>query len=1261
MKKLNKTLSLILCISMVLNFTLPNFATNKDALESTSIETTLSSSDFDFSENDDSVIEEENDTETSKDATNNDKSNENISSEDIESIESTSEEPENDETTSIEQSDDTQNLDIENTTTDIEPFEEEIEIVASTSETNETTYSLGLDNYAKLNTVEQFNYLVEDSAKLVDNTIVLLKDVTLFDTVRFLDNLNLDMNGFSITAPDDNYALYIENNFTLIDSSIKGNDDASGTEDIDEEVKVSEPIINSSIKSVNPSFPVIYAKNAIINLGKTNIIASDGKCGGDAIHLFNSDIYVDGTIIKGGNGLDNYEDAGGDGGNAIVVYKSTNDNVIKVNDGFVYGGKGGKGIGDETPDTGASISYNGIYQGGTKVGKGLKGKKGGGNGGIAINILSKDFDLNKLSFEPMTLFEGSAGSSIIKTENNNEQNKNTTLFGDADEEVSRHYYSLYDLDGKNYLTSLKDQSDFGLCAVYAICAQAETYMMMEFPDFVKNVCGKVTETIARTFPDRNEEINLSEVYFGLATNKTPTDAFGNAGHSDAGNTDGWTWGTSTETQLALASTWRGFVFENDTISDEIPRPQSVVNLANNEPNQTFIDSYADKTVVHARNMRIYNGIDYVNDENIIEEDRLINDLKRAIVKNHGVYFGIYLGDCRSINYTSSTGVNYGSVYMFINDESMSGNSGHGMYIVGWDDDFEFTYPGHANPSGNPDKGVFILKNSWDVFSLIPQKRLMHWASYKNGGDTYALSSDFMAGEYMPAFSKYENNYFYDTGVSGVSMNSKVSITDKELSTNIKADVDVKYKKVLNVFKIRNDKEKAVAVSFYGNLNDREYEVALYRVPNDTNESQIYTAINNENNKLTSKTFNVFHGINVIDFDTPVDLLKGQYIAVVITADESNIGRIWVDGFGREEVDFSTSFNHSTEVKEKSFLAMPTLNFKNIYKNNALVAGDEFNTIRDNYSSDLANSMSCYKITNANVRIKLLTNNYVTIDTGTDGNINGNTTTYYYPTLKASMSDLPLPTVTNSSKRFVGYNTEADGSGTNYDRNSIYSLKIAEYLKLYAQYENVEAETEPSSAPSVAPTEPTPTTAPTTAWVPEQQGNNGGSRGGSSGGGGGGGGGRGGIPNNIVPSEIQNVVSKVTAKSNDIKINKVDSKAVTWVKDTLTNKWKLNVQNANSNANAVFGFYIIEKSLNNALIADTYYMDNEGNMLTGWLNTADDKWYFFDDTKTANEGKMSLGWKNIQNDWYYFTSNGSMMANGVTPDGYKVGADGKYQQ
>ena len=52
-------------------------------------------------------------------------------------------------------------------------------------------------------------------------------------------------------------------------------------------------------------------------------------------------------------------------------------------------------------------------------------------------------------------------------------------------------------------------------------------------------------------------------------------------------------------------------------------------------------------------------------------------------------------------------------------------------------------------------------------------------------------------------------------------------------------------------------------------------------------------------------------------------------------------------------------------------------------------------------------------------------------------------------------------------------------------------------------------------------------------------------------------------------------------------------------------------------------------------------------------------YFFENAKTADEGKMVIGWKSIAGSWYYFVSDGSMMTNGRTPDGYLVGADGRY--
>ena len=103
--------------------------------------------------------------------------------------------------------------------------------------------------------------------------------------------------------------------------------------------------------------------------------------------------------------------------------------------------------------------------------------------------------------------------------------------------------------------------------------------------------------------------------------------------------------------------------------------------------------------------------------------------------------------------------------------------------------------------------------------------------------------------------------------------------------------------------------------------------------------------------------------------------------------------------------------------------------------------------------------------------------------------------------------------------------------------------------------------------------------------------------------------------------------------------------------------------------AVDGFYLInsikEQNVNGMVTyvpeTATYYFDKDGNMLTGWINTSDNKWYFLENVKTAREGMMVFGWYEIQGKWYYFTADGSMLENSVTPDGYFVGSDGAWIQ
>ena len=164
-------------------------------------------------------------------------------------------------------------------------------------------------------------------------------------------------------------------------------------------------------------------------------------------------------------------------------------------------------------------------------------------------------------------------------------------------------------------------------------------------------------------------------------------------------------------------------------------------------------------------------------------------------------------------------------------------------------------------------------------------------------------------------------------------------------------------------------------------------------------------------------------------------------------------------------------------------------------------------------------------------------------------------------------------------------------------------------------------------------------------------------GGSSSSGGGGGGPI--IPNDQAPQTT--VVSSVKESYPAI-----DASQATWVYDPQTNKFKLNVDINGQKLPASNGFFTINEvdaiNVNNLLVPvsvqNTYYFNASGEMVTGFVKTSDGKTYFFENAKTKDEGKMVVGWKKIQNDWYFFNADGAMLVNGITPDGYQIGADGK---
>lgn len=80
----------------------------------------------------------------------------------------------------------------------------------------------------------------------------------------------------------------------------------------------------------------------------------------------------------------------------------------------------------------------------------------------------------------------------------------------------------------------------------------------------------------------------------------------------------------------------------------------------------------------------------------------------------------------------------------------------------------------------------------------------------------------------------------------------------------------------------------------------------------------------------------------------------------------------------------------------------------------------------------------------------------------------------------------------------------------------------------------------------------------------------------------------------------------------------------------------------------------------------YRFDQGGHMLTGWYTDQSGFKYYLNPVDDGTMGSMRIGWQIIGGKVYYFNTMsdgylGKLLVNAVTPDGYKVGADGAWIQ
>ena len=85
------------------------------------------------------------------------------------------------------------------------------------------------------------------------------------------------------------------------------------------------------------------------------------------------------------------------------------------------------------------------------------------------------------------------------------------------------------------------------------------------------------------------------------------------------------------------------------------------------------------------------------------------------------------------------------------------------------------------------------------------------------------------------------------------------------------------------------------------------------------------------------------------------------------------------------------------------------------------------------------------------------------------------------------------------------------------------------------------------------------------------------------------------------------------------------------------------------------------------VTSWYHFNAEGYADGGWFTDKDGQRYYLHNVHDGTFGAMYTGWKQIVDQWYYFNSEksadgaskGSLVMNGVTPDGYSVDTNGAW--
>lgn len=385
-------------------------------------------------------------------------------------------------------------------------------------------------------------------------------------------------------------------------------------------------------------------------------------------------------------------------------------------------------------------------------------------------------------------------------------------------------FDLRDIDGKSYVTPLKNQSTLGVCWAMSTVEVAESFLML------KNN-APYNKNTTEVFSVR--QIDYATSTDGLIYNSifSTSKAFENKkfGHRSLGS-GGWLWQAAVVGGNGILLTDES-VLPWNTKKTKI-KADSILNYNNSR--------YEFDSTIRMPNISYSSTVE--------DKNNFILEVKDYITKYGGAWVstGSPQGSCAFENNSSD--------YVIVDNTECASDSDYGfhaMQIIGWDDEYSYAYcdngTTHLATNSNSKcssgtyvegKGAWILRNSWGESSVYAYPYLAY--------DSVDYEVEFISSLSHRDIRNWDNNYFdnfydFETG----QMYYATSF-ENSFSTGI------------------NNEEKIEKMKFYSFLSDVTYTITISSPSLKNNYIKtfvshypgLYTIDISSDNLVISDSFNV---------------------------------------------------------------------------------------------------------------------------------------------------------------------------------------------------------------------------------------------------------------------------------------------------------------------------------------------------------------------------------------------------------------------